>query len=440
MVQIIINLIAIGFGCFFFFSGRIKYMVIVILYFLLSNGFGLYNLLPSESSIKQYDFALLFMFMLIVLRKKPFNIKGDKYAKYIFFFTGIHLLLFFLTIINRYETFSFAFKDIRAIFLYLLYFPLKKLNNLEIKRAFKFIFYIEVFLAINFFLQYFGIYLLKTYKEIEFDGGIERYRNVPAWFNFYFIYLVTTSEKIKNKPLWIFVFLALLILPMARMRILLTAIALAWYFIFISNDLKRVVRIVLPIGIAVILFLPFLMSRFEDDDKGVDFKQDITYAFTMDSKSYDPKESGTFGFRIAMLMERIDYLVNNPTYSITGLGFRHEESPNCYRNFNFHIGTYNEKMPNNIGELHSVDNNWVRIISQMGFIGVVAYLGLMLKLFSLLYAQKEDSLCVTGALLVLIYGLGSITEAVWTENYLFIVLISVLMSYNFRLELWKQQN
>lgn len=437
MISIIINIIAIIWGISSFTQKNRRYLSIVISYFILTNGFGIIGVISGGVyPIKNIDFFILYMIALFLasINNKEINIKNDKYAKLLYFFFIFHLGIFFMTIALDLETFKFAIQDSRSLFIYLIYFPLKRINNNQIIKAFKIIFVVELLLGINYLLQFVGIFILNDYDETRLDGGMTRYTNVAPWFLFYLILFILTKQKIRYKN-YILLFLGLmLILPMSRMRIILFSIIILYYYFFIKKDYKSIIKILACFFIIGLMFSNFLLARVvSNKENNVSMIDDIKYALEGGYKDFDSESSGTLGFRLAMLFERVKFMNDNPQYALFGVGFKHEESPNCYKNFYFHIGTMSKSLPHLKEEIHSVDINWVRILMQMGYIGVVVYIIFMCSITKLLYNNKDDLICCTGFLYILIFTLGSITEAVWTENHLFKLLVSLLMVYNFNL-------
>ena len=83
--------------------------------------------------------------------------------------------------------------------------------------------------------------------------------------------------------------------------------------------------------------------------------------------------SGTFTFRMAMLMERVFYLIENPKYLMTGVGTMHEESPSTLDQFDFLLGTINEDSYSGKGIIECSDITWVPIVLRYGLIGTVLH-------------------------------------------------------------------
>lgn len=432
MISVIINSLAVIFGLFCSTQNSKKHLSIIVFYFVLSRWFGLAGrIVGGEMMIKEYDFCLVYILLLSVLHSRTIkNENGGLYGKFIKVFLWTHCALFVMTVAMDYESLRMSIQNTRFILLYAAFFPMLIFRLRDFEKAFKIIFVVEILLGINFLLQYAGIFVLTSYEEIKMTNGVARFLNVPAWFLFYLIFLSITKTKIHRKPLLLLLFGALLILPMSRMRIFFFVAVMLLYLLILRRDLKRFVKIGLAFGLLALFLSPYLLARVNSSDGHVSMSEDIRFALTnRNYQNYNTDDAGTLGFRISMLAERVDYLIDHPQYALTGVGFRHEESPYCYRNFNFYLGTYNERYAHFKGELQSSDNNWIFIVMQMGLIGVFLYLSLMYIVCRKMFINRENDIMMTGFLYMLLFALGSITEAVWTANRLFIILVSLLMAY-----------
>lgn len=437
MLSVIINIIAVIFGVCYSRKTSKKYYSIVVFYFILSGWFGLSGRIVGDDRIfKAYDFCIIYILLLSIIHRNIIKLQIiGNYGKYLKIFLLTHALLLIYTITMGYESAPMAIKNIRSVLLYTAFFPMLIYKKNDMEKAFRFIVVVEILLGVNFLLQYAGIFILKSYDEIRMDGGQERFLNVPVWFLFYLIYITVTKQKIRGKYFWLCFFGSLLILPMSRMRVLFFCGAICYYYIVLRHEIKRFLKIGTIAAVIAVALSPFLLARVNSKSTNVSMMDDISFALTNKNFSnYNSDEAGTLGFRISMLAERVYYLIDHPEYLLSGVGLRHEESPNCYRNFNFMLGTYSENMPNLKAELHSVDNNWVFICIEMGLIGVILYLSLMFVVCKTLYNNRENEIILSGYLYMLIYSFGSITEAVWSDNPLFVILLSLLMAYTIKYE------
>lgn len=427
MLSTIFYALLIVMGLFFFFNGR-KCSSIMIFWVIFSQGFQFLAVIPPI--IKIIDLILIYEFGLLLLLtiKKPsfWSVKNDFFAKVVLLFFFIHLAYFVLTVICGYESFVFAFKVFRKFGFYLSYFIFRQLSLDEIKKVLKLMFYCTVLTGFAYYLQLLGIQIVgpSGVEGDEFVGSFVRLRNVPMWSFFYLFYLTVARGTIKFRLFWFVFFMGLLILPMMRMQIF-TFFGICFIYFVISKRMLFVIKFIFPTLMMSVIFLPVLIARFENENIVNDFFS------AQQMSSYDDFDNeGTFSFRIAMLDERIQYLINHHEYLFTGVGFRHEESPNCYRNFNFQLGTQTASFVHSKAQLDSIDNMWVGVLMYMGFIGVLVYLGFFIVtiIFLLKSCRYSDYIFAMFLYMVSVF-VGSITAAALTHALYAVGLILLVLAF-----------
>lgn len=193
MLQLIVNILLLVIGLRAYNSRNNKYVVVIILSVFFTGMFGIYKYFDSTLYVKDTDFALFFMLLMIFISRKEIKWKSTRYGKILLAFACIHVLYLLYTIICGYESFSFAFKDCRNIFLYLLYFPLQRLDARDLEKAIRCMFVITVILGIRFLLQYAGINIMVSNDDLEIDNGVVRFRNVPDWSIFYLVLIALSN-------------------------------------------------------------------------------------------------------------------------------------------------------------------------------------------------------------------------------------------------------
>ena len=129
------------------------------------------------------------------------------------------------------------------------------------------------------------------------------------------------------------------------------------------------------IGLIVFLVLgDLIFTRFKQADTGSDFKT-LTNLNYKNLDIENDNEGGTLTFRILLLIERGEYLLHNPTYTLQGIGMRHEDSPKTQKEFNFILGSLKKKGNEWTKEQISTgDLVWMTPLIKFGFIGIGLYL------------------------------------------------------------------
>ena len=132
-------------------------------------------------------------------------------------------------------------------------------------------------------------------------------------------------------------------------------------------------------------------------------KQEIQLLFSgVDNLRRVGDEGGSSIFRMAMLIERIDYLVKNPQYLLFGVGAIHEDSPNCYNRFDFTLGTRNEGRMFGKCLIESGDITWVPVSLRYGLAGVAIHLTILI-IIAKLARKRKDTLKILFPLIIFIF-------------------------------------
>ena len=150
------------------------------------------------------------------------------------------------------------------------------------------------------------------------------------------------------------------------------------------------------IGLVFFLFAgEAIMTRFEKE--GVNNSttlDDIKAVVNMDYQSAASNEfeneNGTLSFRVLLLMERVDYMLKNPRYTVFGIGTRHEDSPKTERQFDFILGS-NRASRGTFDQISSGDLVWVNPLMRFGFFGIALFLYLSWVTIRYLYKRRNDS-------------------------------------------------
>ena len=97
MLQLIVNILLLVIGLRAYNSRNNKYVVVIILSVFFTGMFGIYKYFDSTLYVKDTDFALLFMLLMIFISRKEIKWKSTRYGKILLAFACIHVL-YFLTL------------------------------------------------------------------------------------------------------------------------------------------------------------------------------------------------------------------------------------------------------------------------------------------------------------------------------------------------------
>lgn len=380
-----------------------KYVAFLVSYFALISKIFMLNL--GASSIKESDLCLLLSFILIPFvlnrNKRAYSPQGDSFAKLVYIFVAFYFVEFLITIITDAEFIGNGLKVIRGILLLMTYFIFKSIP-LEKYRKFLIIgLWITLAQGVLYYLQFLGINLLAgSFKTgtFNFSYGL----NIPTLSYFYLFFVLKSSYTSKYKYLLLLFFLGILLLTFVR-SILIAAMIGISIFLLINKNRKQSIMLF----IASLLFLPIVFNTIEKkaeaSSSSVSTVDDIMQIISgVDNLRNIDSNSGTFSFRIGMFVERLDYLIKHPQYLFTGVGTIHEDSPNCYRRFNFYLGTHNEERFYEQCIIESGDIAWVPIVLRYGLLGLLLHVYLFYYVMKVGY-KKQDFLQILLPLFVMLF-------------------------------------
>lgn len=349
-----------------------KAISIIFLIFSLCNCFRLLDL--GSISGKVADYALIYVFVILVYSYKNINLKGDFVGKLVITIVGYCTISLICTIVFTEEKPILAFQAYRRCLTLLMYFVIKQLNSKELFDTIKYTLWIVIISALLYILQPLGIHLYQGGQDETFYAGeMTRYRNAPNYIHFFILFLLFSNFKISTarKYICLLILLCGLILPMSRTSIFTLGVVIIVYLLS-QREMKAV------FGLTIVCLIAFAIfgSYWEYRMGSTDTSNDIMSALSMRNyKDYDGS-GGTFQFRIAMLMERIDYLWKSQNIWF-GIGFPHELSAYTRSHFNFMVGT---SLNTEYGMLRcyieTPDISWVTLLMRLGLIGIILYMSM----------------------------------------------------------------
>lgn len=386
-----------------------------VFFFFLTEGFHFLSL--SWCPVKYADFAVVYLLVVALLNIVKGNlaffrpqIKIYKVATII----GLYITLEFIrTIVLKEEIFSFALANYRTYIPLFSFWLVQELKGRDIKRLLKQIALITIVSTLLFDLQPFlEIKILQhaNIGERVNASGFVRYRNIPYLAYFFMLFATIRLDFFRWKTIiFVLVFLIAVVLTQHRAVMMAYIFCVGLYLLISRTDGKFV-----QYGIIGLVFFLFageaIISRFESGKQNRSTLNDIRNVINMDfgSAAYEEFDiaNGTLSFRVFLLMERINYIVNNPRYTAFGIGTRHEDSPKTQQ-FHFYIGTSSHRT-NSIGQISSGDLAWVNPLMRFGFLGIALLLYLSWVIITFFYKNRNVSNVTTAAFLF----------------YLFLVLIS----------------
>lgn len=366
-----------------------KYISFLLCYVaLMSNIFMLDTI---GSSIRGSD---LCFFMNIVLL--PFalsrRIASKMNDKKIIFPLNLLLLYiifeFIITTTSGADTVGYALKVARIPLMFLAYYPFSTIPLDKYKKFIRIMFVITIIQGVLFLLQFVGIKLLAG-RFSEGDSAYTFALNIPTFIYFYLFYSLEAEYVKKYKYIILVSFIAILLLTFVRAIIISTMLCLIVYIVM-QRGIKRSLFLIIAILVITPIAFRVMEKKTQTHDYSHSTTEEIKLLFTgIDNIRNLGNSSGTSIFRIAMLIERFDYLIKNPEHLLFGVGTIHEDSPKCYNRFFFELGTKNEERHYGKCMIESGDITWVPITLRYGLIGIAIHMAVLILIAKMAYNRKD---------------------------------------------------
>jgi len=424
MIIVLLDFILLGVAIIKYYQRR--YVApLVIFTFFVTNGF-IISFGGITTPVKHMDYALLQIIITSVImyfkNKQYFNINNDTSGKVIFIFSLFFLFEFIRTVISGFDTFIYALTDIRLWFIPFSYFIFRKIDVYSFFKAGKIIFWLTIISSILYIIQYFThIELIDTY--IGDQDNNYRMQIVPAFLEFFILYLMFWNRKVTNKYLYIILFLGVLYLAQNRTPIITIAL-LGCLFLVIKRNLKYTIIAI----VASIIAFPIFSTMFEARTEGQTSLLDKDALWMVETMDYDnlQKESNFF-FRIAIMLERGEYLIDHSDKILLGVGSIHEDSPN--NNFDFLTGTQRIDGPGR-GQLHSIDIMWCSPLIQYGLLGMLLIFLLIAHCSIIFFKNRNDYPQMISFLIFIGFIIQSFSSNSlgFSHNLFF---MSIMLAYNY---------
>jgi hypothetical protein len=391
-----------------------KVPAMLIFFFYLTSGF---NLVPEEVTkvaffSKGMDYALIAMVGIIAVDAvflKDF-LKPDKQLALIaLFFVFLTLCIIYNRMVIGVGV-SEIIRTVRYNAFWMMYLIFRCMSREQLERVMKYLFLITIVCSVIYIMQ---IPLDKSIlneamvsKGSFFGIELTRFYNQPEMLAFFvFISLYNNPLKGIARIVSILILIAALLLAMHRSVMGFFIITVAVGIVLKLPKLQRI-KVVSVACIVMLFAISFVGYKFVRSRTFTDLKTVVTgevAAMDMDLNINELQES-TFTFRIAHLLERNQYLLDNPRCMIFGAGLMTEDSRLTYSLFNFDIGLV-EELTGMTTQLDTGDISWSVLLLRYGYVGTLINLLLFIMLTVSCYRWRHNP-CAFAAFLFLIYSFG----------------------------------
>lgn len=372
---------------------------LLILVFFASSAF-IINLGTPVLKYKDFGLLLLVGYCFIGYKKNSdfFKINSLPGAKISLAFLLFFLFEFLCAYFNNIDTIGNILAVIRDYLYALTYFAFRKAPVEELKKGVILIFKAVILACAFLVLQYFThIQFTESFiSENNLQSGNYRMQSVPPFISIFLLALLFYFRKIRYRWGLMLLFLGVLLISQNRTPLIALFLQIGLFILFARNS-----RYKIQILIVLILIFPFIDSVLSSrsEEEGNVKITDVPIMSYINSGDYTGlARQNTFMFRIALIAERFDYLVNHPNKALFGVGAMHEDT--AQKKFNFVIGTanvgkYGERIT---GQLNSIDVVWGPLLIRYGFIGLMLHLTIIIWIIILFYRRKKEPIMMLGFL------------------------------------------
>lgn len=381
--MVVLGFILIIWGTLSWQKGE-QWKSLIVLLTLLTAGYNLKLLAPAFSGIfTGPNLALLFGAIILFIEWKNkthvFSVAKDKIALLAWLLIIYVFISFVITLILKIELPDEAFKTFREGIFPIYYFIFRRIKPCEYEKFFKVAFKISVAWALIFFLQPFGIHLLGGIASDK--GEVARYYNYPELSLILFLWAITTKTTLCKRAILVLLFG----IPMLMMqgRALLLALLVIPIYLYFNGYARKMYSLFVVGFVAFILFAPYIASRFSIDE----MIEEVSSSSSIDANSTNEDVDNNFALRTAIVMERIEYLVDN-NYILQGIGSMNEDSPITQKRFNFRFCSI-RLFQGDVWRQQIVCGD-VAFLNQLIKYGVI-YLGLFISFYILMYKKLRQT-------------------------------------------------
>ena len=404
------------FSIFFYIRGY-KVTALLIFFFFLTEGF---NLVPDElvdlgtplTKSSDYAFFILLAFLFVDFFSFRKFLKIDLFVVFLLVFFAF---LFVCVIYNRYGLgvgMSEIIRTIRYLFFCMAYFVFRTLDKEQLQSLFKCLFIVTVFTSILYLLQIpleQSILVETTYNKTRFFGmSFTRNYNQPSMLHFFVfmsIYASPFKGIVKKVVMGILILALFAAFHRSLMGFFLVSIIIGYFL-----SLPKINRVQISVGAAVLMLFVVIFgsSYFTKSRTYKDIKTIMTSKNILDADiNISDLADATFTFRMAHLLERNEYLRENPMSQLFGAALITEDSKNVDKMFDFQIGLI-EEFTREIIQVDTGDISYSVLLLRFGYLGTILYLAIFFYLMFYFYKKRDENIYARFSFLymILIFGVS----------------------------------
>lgn len=389
-----------------------KIPALLIFFFYLTSGF---NLVPEEvtkigfiTKGSDYAFAILVIIFIIDSLFVKGYLNRDNFTKYLIIFASFLIICIFYSKFVIKLGWGDILRTCRYQFFWVIYFLFRSLKKDTLEILIKCLFFITICTSIIYLLQ---IILDKSILLEAFEGSFEifgiiltRFYNQPDML-FFFTFMAIYHNPLKGIPKYLTMIIFTLALLGAYHRSLMGFffVSIIVGYVVCLPYIKRI-RFITVASIFMLFVVVFWGYKFVNSRSYLDIKYVLSGDVADTNFDMENLGNATFTFRVLHLLERNQYLLENPKAMIFGAGLMPEDSNLVGKMFDFKIGLI-EELTGEVVQLDTGDISYSILILRLGYLGTFLYLMLIVYLMVFFYKNKENKYGLF-SLLYLILAIG----------------------------------
>jgi hypothetical protein len=393
MIFLFIVIIAIG-----MYVWGYKIPALMIFFFFITSGFNLLPVTMMENSFfsKGMDYAILTIAGMVIIDSFCIKnyLKPDKFLWLILIF---YAFLLFCVIYNKFVIgvgWTEIIRTARYNVLWITaYFVFRNLSREQLSDLMKCLFWVTVVCAILYLLQLIlDVHILNESSKSRiklFGMTITRFYNQPDMlqiFTLMAIYFNPHKGAIKVLTTTILVTALLGAFHRSLFGAFFITIALA-YVLQLSRLQKA--KVLSVAAVFLVFLIAFAGYKFVHSHTYVDIQR-VASGNVMDTEiDIEDLQTSTFTFRILHMMERNQYLLDNPKAMFVGVGLMTEDSKLTYSLFDFDVGL-TEELSGQTNQLDTGDISYSILFLRYGYLGTLLNLALFIYLIVIFYKKREN--------------------------------------------------
>ena len=424
-------------GVVFIFLKRYEFVLIIILalytaFFLLGDNSAEFPLTHNVSDTGIILFALLLVSVYRFKSETYYYPILDKLKMPLLAF-GIFLYLATFWDLFQTNNFLWVIKTSRHWIALFMTIPMLSYFSPEVyEKALKYIFYITVVGSVLILLDHaLGTELLGEKAEIKYTATGEEYSRgaIPSTFTVFYIFLLLTDywKTVWNLKPWVknlclIILFATVVVSLIRSMIFSVLLGMG---VLLYRTGKITLRQIPQIILSFVVIAAVLFNSAGFQDRMQQGMTEMTTSVAAERYGLPDREvKGNMSFRLAILLERAEYVGDDIELILWGIG----NIPDEFFPEIFKIGLPNIETGKPT-QLDTADISWPLLVLRLGYLGTFLFLFFLMRCLKVSLSVKSPFGSVIYVYFVVQYLLLSFTGSYTAIgfNYMFLFMLFILM-------------